>query len=117
MHLSDVYEYSSGLRRNFLCSASVRCFRTVPGWTPTLVLRLPFLDCDVSCLSYRMPSCSTFESKRNRYLDCSTNSIKQTVAMAHPDTPASKLFEMARSIEANITIKSADWLKCKLVPK
>lgn len=51
-----------------------------------------------------------------RYLDCSTNSVMQTTAMAHPDTPASKLYEMARSIEANITIRSSDWLKCKTVP-
>ena len=54
---------------------------------------------------------------KNRYLDCTTNSITQTTAMAHPDTPASKLYEMARSIEANISIRSADWLKCKLLPK
>ncbi|CAN0221129.1 unnamed protein product, partial [Hapterophycus canaliculatus] len=51
-----------------------------------------------------------------RYVDCASNSVLQTTAMAHPSTPASQLYEMARSIEANITIRTADWLKHKMLP-
>ena len=50
------------------------------------------------------------------YVDCASNSVKQTTAFAHPDTPAANLFEMARSIEASITIRTAEWLKNKTVP-
>ncbi|CAM9174696.1 unnamed protein product [Scytosiphon promiscuus] len=51
-----------------------------------------------------------------RYVDCASNSVLQTTAMAHPSTPASKLYEMAREIEAHITVRTADWLKNKTVP-
>ncbi|CAN0082815.1 unnamed protein product, partial [Hapterophycus canaliculatus] len=51
-----------------------------------------------------------------RYLDCASNSVQQTVAMAHPSTPSSKLYEMARSIEANITLRTAEWLKSNKSP-
>ncbi|CBJ28410.1 expressed unknown protein [Ectocarpus siliculosus] len=51
-----------------------------------------------------------------RYVDCASNSVKETTAMAHPSIPASQLYEMARSIEANITIRTADWMKCKSLP-
>lgn len=50
------------------------------------------------------------------YVDCATNSVRQTVALAHPDTPASELYEMARSIEAKITLRSTDWFKFKSIP-
>lgn len=40
----------------------------------------------------------------------------QTVAMAHPATPASNLYDMARLIEAKITIRTADWLMHKNLP-
>lgn len=40
----------------------------------------------------------------------------QTVAMAHPATPAANIFKMARLIESNITIRTADWLKGKNLP-
>lgn len=36
--------------------------------------------------------------------------------MAHPSTPASKLYDMARAIEANITLTTAEWLKCNKSP-
>ncbi|CAM9157371.1 unnamed protein product [Ectocarpus fasciculatus] len=51
-----------------------------------------------------------------RYVDCASDSVKETVAMAHPSTPAAKLYEMARAIEANITMRTADWLQCKTRP-
>lgn len=51
-----------------------------------------------------------------RYVDCASNSILQTVAMAHPATPASNIFEMARLIESNITVTMADWLMRKNPP-
>lgn len=37
----------------------------------------------------------------------------QTAAYAHPTTPASKLYEMARPIDANVTVETADWLQYK----
>lgn len=57
------------------------------------------------------------KTRRNQsYVDCASNSVLETTAMAHPSTPASQLYEMARVIEANITIRTADWLKCKILP-
>lgn len=49
-------------------------------------------------------------------MDLASNAVVQTTAVAHPATPASDLYEMARSIEANITITMADWLKYKTHP-
>lgn len=40
----------------------------------------------------------------------------QTTAMALPSTPAAKLYEMARLVEAGITMTMADWLKLKTLP-
>lgn len=51
-----------------------------------------------------------------RYLDGASNQVLETVAYAHPITPAAKLFEMARSIEGNITTRPADLLKSKSLP-
>eukprot|EP00752_Nemacystus_decipiens_P013455 g11917.t1 len=51
-----------------------------------------------------------------RYVDCASNSVVQTVAMAHPATPASSIYEMVRLIESNITISTADWLRRKNIP-
>ncbi|CAN0304631.1 unnamed protein product [Ectocarpus sp. 6 AP-2014] len=51
-----------------------------------------------------------------RYVDCASNSVRETTAMALPSIPASQLFEMARSIEANITIRTANWMNFKTVP-
>lgn len=51
------------------------------------------------------------------YVDCASNSVKETVAMAQPSTPAPKLYEMARVIEANITMRTADWLQYKTHPR
>eukprot|EP00903_Cladosiphon_okamuranus_P017476 g16096.t1 len=51
-----------------------------------------------------------------RYVDCSSHTVMQTVAMAHPATPASSIFMMARLIESNITIRTEDWLKSKNLP-
>ncbi|CAN0194800.1 unnamed protein product, partial [Ectocarpus sp. 12 AP-2014] len=51
-----------------------------------------------------------------RYVDCASHSVRETMAMAHPSIPASQLYEMARSIEANITIRTADWTKSKSLP-
>lgn len=62
-------------------------------------------------------SCSLNKRHRNtRYVDCASNSVLETTAMAHPSTPASQLYEMARLIEANITMRTADWLKHKILP-
>ncbi|CAM9547988.1 unnamed protein product [Ectocarpus fasciculatus] len=51
-----------------------------------------------------------------RYVDCASNSVRETTAMAHPSIPASQLYEMARSIEANITIRTAKWMSSKSLP-
>eukprot|EP00752_Nemacystus_decipiens_P013456 g11918.t1 len=51
-----------------------------------------------------------------RYVDLASNAVLQTTAMAHPSTPARELYEMARSIDANITMTMADWLKHKALP-
>eukprot|EP00903_Cladosiphon_okamuranus_P017480 g16100.t1 len=48
-----------------------------------------------------------------RYVDCARNRVMQTIAYAHPTTPASKLYEMARSIDASVTVGTADWLRHK----
>ena len=50
------------------------------------------------------------------YVDCATNSVRQTVAMAHPNIPASELYKMVRSIEEKITLRAADWFKYKTLP-
>lgn len=52
----------------------------------------------------------------NSYVDCASNSVRETTAMAHPSIPASQLYEMARSIEANITIRTANWMSSKSLP-
>ncbi|CAM9168047.1 unnamed protein product [Scytosiphon promiscuus] len=51
-----------------------------------------------------------------RYLDCASNSVRQTVAMAHPSTPTYKLYEMARAIEDNITLTTTAWLASNKSP-
>ncbi|CAB1109107.1 unnamed protein product [Ectocarpus sp. CCAP 1310/34] len=51
-----------------------------------------------------------------RYVDCASHSVLETRAMAHPSVPASQLYEMARSIEANITVRMTDWTKSKSLP-
>eukprot|EP00903_Cladosiphon_okamuranus_P017475 g16095.t2 len=51
-----------------------------------------------------------------RYADCASNAVLETTAMALPSTPAAKLYEMARLINATITMTMADWLKHKMVP-
>lgn len=42
--------------------------------------------------------------------------MQQTTAMARPSTPAHELYDMARLINANITMTMADWLKHKALP-
>ncbi|CBJ32136.1 hypothetical protein Esi_0309_0043 [Ectocarpus siliculosus] len=51
-----------------------------------------------------------------RYLDCASNSVQETTLMALASTPASKLYEMARAIDTNITIKANNWLSHKSLP-
>lgn len=52
---------------------------------------------------------------RHSYLDLATNSVVQTVALAHPDVPVANLYQLARSIEA-CSLKGVDWLKLKTHP-
>ncbi|CAM9445430.1 unnamed protein product [Ectocarpus sp. 6 AP-2014] len=52
-----------------------------------------------------------------RYLDCASHSVQETTLMALASTPASKLYEMARAIDTNITIKANNWLSHKSLPK
>lgn len=49
-------------------------------------------------------------------MDCASNQVLETIAFALPNTPAANIFEMARSIEANITTRTADLLQNKTLP-
>ena len=55
-------------------------------------------------------------STLRRYLDGASNQVLETVAYAHPETPAANLYEMARSIEHNITTRPIDLLKNQTLP-
>lgn len=45
------------------------------------------------------------------------NRVMQTAAYAHPTTPASKLYEMARSIDANVTVRTAIGVSTRTVSR
>ncbi|CAM9575121.1 unnamed protein product [Ectocarpus sp. 13 AM-2016] len=51
-----------------------------------------------------------------RYVDCASNSVQETTLMALASTPASKLYEMARAIDTNITVRANKWLSHKSLP-
>ncbi|CAN0192757.1 unnamed protein product [Scytosiphon promiscuus] len=51
-----------------------------------------------------------------RYVDYASATVSETVAFANPRSPAANLFEMARTIEANITLRKADFFKEKRGP-
>lgn len=56
------------------------------------------------------------DTTKKSYVDCASNSVVQTTAMAHPATPASDLYEMAALIEANITMTMEEWIRHKTLP-
>lgn len=64
----------------------------------------------------RRPGERIAHAGHNSYVDLASNAVVQTTAMAHPATPASDLFEMARLISSSITMTMADWLKHKALP-
>lgn len=60
-----------------------------------------------------LPLTQTRKTEILSYVDCASNAVVQTTAMAHPATPASELYKMARIIEANI---NSSWINNKTFP-